>query len=895
MPRLRQSEPSLMELYKQIKKQHEDAILLCRVGDFYEAFFEDAELIARLLEIALTARSHKNQKSPPPPMAGIPHHALDSYLYKLVKAGHKVAILEQTEDAKLARDENRLVKRDVVRIVTPGTVTDPKVLEHKVNNYIVSIYLNKDTYGVAVADLSTGEFLVTELTDPSRLWAEIHRFSPKECLFADTFEDEEMFDRLKTELKVTLNDLPDWRFELDTARTELLEHFQTISLDGFGCEHLPTAISAAGALIYYLNETQKQEVEHIVSLHTYTLSDFMVLDADTQRNLELTASIRDGSTKGTLLEVLDETVTAMGGRRMRQCLLQPLLDEKEIEERLGAVDELKTQISLQEELRDALGQMYDVERLISRISLGSVNGRDLHSLKDSLHLIPDVKTQLQNCGSTLLVSLDDTLDPLPDLIALIEHGIHPNPPATIREGDIINNGYSEELDELRQIVGQGKDWIAAMQEEERKSSGIQSLKIGFNQVFGYYIDVTKPNLHMVPEHYIRKQTLRNSERFITPELKEQEAKVLNAEDRIQTLEYELFCQIREEVSKWTEVIQKIAAALAMIDVLANFAYIASKYNYVKPTVAAVDEIVIRDGRHPVVEQLFTQEGFVPNDTLLNCDDEQLHIITGPNMSGKSTYLRQTALIVLMAQIGCFVPASAAKIGLVDRIFTRVGASDNLVMGQSTFLVEMNETANILNNATRNSLVIFDEVGRGTSTFDGLSIAWAVSEYLLDEKRMGAKTLFATHYHELVELASKYKRAKNYNVAVHEDGQKVTFLRKVVPGGADQSYGIHVARLAGLPQVVITRAQQILEVLEQHNLSVEADGATGQPPKAHPTLPKPRRRVSRKTLQSDSLQMALFTPKTHPLVEEIRQLELTQVTPLDAVNILYDLKAKAEES
>ena len=895
MARSKQSDLSLMELYKHVKKQHEDAILLCRVGDFYEAFFEDAELIARLLEIALTARSHKNQKSPPPPMAGIPHHALDSYLYKLVKAGHKVAILEQTEDAQLARDENRLVKRDVVRIVTPGTVTDPKVLEHKVNNYIISIYLDKGTYGVAVADLSTGEFQVTELTDPSRLWAEIHRFSPKECLFAETFEDEDMFDRLKTELKATLNDLPDWRFELDTARTELLQHFQTISLDGFGCEHLATAISAAGALIYYLNETQKQEVEHIVSLHTYTLSDFMVLDADTQRNLELTASIRDGSTKGTLLEVLDQTVTAMGGRKMRQCLLQPLLDEKEIEERLGAVDELKTQINLQEELREALGQMYDVERLISRISLGSVNGRDLHSLKDSLHLIPGVKVQLQNCSSTMLVSLNDTLNPLPELVELIERGIHPDPPATIREGGVICDGYSEELDELRQIVGQGKEWIAAMEAEERKRSGIQSLKIGFNQVFGYYIDVTKPNLSMVPDHYIRKQTLRNSERYITPELKEQEAKVLNAEDRIQTLEYELFCQIRDEVSKWTEAIQKIAAALAMVDVLANFAYIASKYNYVKPTVAAVDEIVIRDGRHPVVEQLFTQEGFVPNDTLLNCDDEQLHIITGPNMSGKSTYLRQTALIVLIAQIGCFVPAAAAKIGLVDRIFTRVGASDNLVMGQSTFLVEMNETANILNNATRNSLVIFDEVGRGTSTFDGLSIAWAVSEYLLDEKRMGAKTLFATHYHELVELASKYKRAKNYNVAVHEDGQKVTFLRKVVPGGADQSYGIHVARLAGLPQTVIARAQQILEVLEQHNLSVEADGATGQQPKAHPTMPKPRRRVSRKTMQSDSLQMALFTPKTHPLVEEIRRLELTQVTPLDAVNILYDLKAKAEES
>ena len=895
MARSKQSDLSMMELYKQVKKQHEDAILLCRVGDFYEAFFEDAELIARLLEIALTTRSHKNQKSPPPPMAGIPHHALDSYLYKLVKAGHKVAILEQTEDAKVARDENRLVKRDVVRIVTPGTVTDPKVLEHKQNNYLISIYLNKDVYGVAVADLSTGEFLVTELTDPSRLWAEVHRFSPKECLFSESFEDAEMFDRLKTELKATLNSLPDWRFDYDTARTELLEHFQTISLDGFGCEHLHTAISAAGALIYYLNETQKQEVEHIVSLHTYTLSDFMVLDADTQRNLELTTSIRDGSTKGTLLEVLDQTMTAMGGRKMRQCLLQPLLDEKEIQERLNAVDELKTQIGLQEELREALGQMYDIERLISRISLGSVNGRDLHSLKDSLCLIPNVKAQLQNCRSALLVSFNNTLDPLPELVELIEDGIHPNPPTTIREGGIICDGYNEELDDLRQIVGQGKEWIAAMEAEERKRSGIQSLKIGFNQVFGYYIDVTKPNLSMVPEHYIRKQTLRNSERFITPELKEQEAKVLNAEDRIQTLEYELFCQIRDEVSKYTETVQKIGAALAMIDVLANFAYIASKYNYVKPTVAAVDEIVIRDGRHPVVEQLFTQEGFVPNDTLLNCDDEQLHIITGPNMSGKSTYLRQTALIVLMAQLGCFVPAAAAKIGLVDRIFTRVGASDNLVMGQSTFLVEMNETANILNNATRNSLVIFDEVGRGTSTFDGLSIAWAVSEYLLDEKRMGAKTLFATHYHELVELAGKYKRAKNYNVAVHEDGQKVTFLRKVVPGGADQSYGIHVARLAGLPQAVITRAQQILGVLEQYNLSVEADGATGQPPKGHPTMPKPRRRISRKTMQSDAMQMALFTPKTHPLVEEIRRLELTQVTPLDAVNILYDLKAKAEES
>ena len=895
MPRTKKSELSMMDLYKQVKKQHEDAILLCRVGDFYEAFFEDAELISRLLEIALTSRSHKNQTAPPPPMAGIPHHALDSYLYKLVSAGHKVAILDQTEDAKIAKDENRLVKRDVVRIVTPGTVTDPKVLEHKTNNYLISVYQEKERYGMAIADLSTGEFQVTELTDYSKLMAEIHRFSPKEFLFSESFEDEKMLEQLKLELKAVVNYLPDWRFDYDSARTELLDHFQTVSLDGFGCEDLVTAICAAGALIYYLHDTQKQEVQHILSLHTYTHSDFMVLDADTQRNLELTASIRDGSTKGTLLEVLDQTVTSMGGRKLRQCLLQPLLDVDDIDERLDAVEELKTEINRQEELREALGQMSDIERLITRISLGSVNGRDLHALKDSLTLIPDLKVQLNSCETQLLSSLNAELNPMSSLVELIENGIHPDPPATIREGGVINDGYNVELDELRQIVGQGRKWMAALEEEERKRSGIASLKIGFNQVFGYYIEVTKPNLNLVPDYYIRKQTLRNAERFITPELKEEEAKVLNAEDRIQSLEYDLFCEIREQVAESTEEIQKIASVIAMVDVIANFAYCASRYNYVKPIIETSDEIIIRDGRHPVVEQIFTQEGFVPNDTKLSCDDEQLHIITGPNMSGKSTYLRQTALIVLMSQIGCFVPASAAKIGLVDRIFTRVGASDNLVMGQSTFLVEMNETANILNNATRKSLVILDEVGRGTSTFDGLSIAWAVSEHLLNDKKMGAKTLFATHYHELVELASKYKNAKNYNVAVHEDGEKMTFLRKVVPGGADQSYGIHVARLAGLPHSVIARAQQILEVLEQHNLSVEADAPSEKPEKTAQTMPRPKRRITRKTLQSDSLQMALFTPKTHPLVEEIRQLELSQLTPLDAVNILYDLKAKAEES
>ena len=887
------TELSLMERYKQVKSQNPDAILLCRVGDFYEAFYEDAELISRVLEITLTARSHKNQKEVAPPMAGIPHHALDSYLYKLVKAGYKVAILEQIEDAKQARDENRLVKRDVVRIVTPGTLTDPKVLDQKENNYLVAIYQLKEAYGLAIVDLSTGEFTVTELADFTKLWAELYRFGPKECLFSESFDDQEMLERLRLDLKAVANFLPEWRFAHDTARVELLQHFKTLSLEGFGCEHMPAAICAAGALIYYLNETQKQEVEHILTLHTYTISDFMILDADTQRNLELTASIRDGSSKGTLLEVIDNTTTPMGARKLRQWLLKPLRQPDQINARLSAVEELKNRIDLQEELRESLNKMYDMERLISRISLGSANARDLIALKDSLYLIPPIKEQLQNCETALLKTLNESLDPSTELADLIDAAICLDPPISVREGGLIRDGYNEELDELREITGQGKDWIASLQRQEREKTGITSLKIGFNKVFGYYIEVTKANLQFVPEHYNRKQTLVNAERFITDDLKDWELKILNAQERIGSLEYELFCENRIQVAKETQHIQKAASVIATIDVIANLAYVASKYDYAKPIVDESDEIIIRNGRHSVVERLFTQEGFVPNDAELNCREHQMHIITGPNMSGKSTFLRQTALITLMSQMGSFVAASAAKIGVVDRIFTRVGASDNLVMGQSTFLVEMNETANILNNATRKSLIILDEIGRGTSTFDGLSIAWAVAEYILDERRIGAKTLFATHYHELIELAGKYKQVKNYNVAIHEDGEMITFLRKVVEGGTDQSYGIHVARLAGLPQHVIERAQQILAVLEQHNLSVEG-GEADRPPKAVPRMPRPRSKVSRSTFQGDALQLALFTPKAHPIVEELRQIELNQMTPLDALNLLHRLKAKAGE-
>ncbi len=880
----------LMAQYKRLKDKHVEAILLCRVGDFYEAFYDDAELISRILEITLTSRDKDGQDGPVP-MAGVPHHALDSYLYRLVTAGYKVAISEQMEDPKIAKG---IVKRDIVRIVTPGTLTDPKALEQKTNNYLLGICHIKGIYGLAATDLSTGEFTVTEIMDNTKLWAELHRFAPKECLFSDAFHDEKVLERLPVELKTVVNFLPEWRFAFESARSELLQHFNTLSLDGFGCERLHAGICAAGALIYYLNETQKQEVKHILSLQNYTISNFMVLDADTQRNLELTVSIRDGSSKGTLLEILDETVTPMGARKLRQCILQPLLNPEKIEARLVAVGELKNRIGLQEELRDDLDKMYDIERLSSRISLGSANARDLLALKDSLRLIPTIKEQLEDCKTSMLKTLNDALDPLTNLANLIETAVHGEPPTTIREGGLIHDGYNEQLDELRRITGSGKDWIAALQKQERERTGIASLRIGFNQVFGYYIEITKSNLDSIPDNYARKQTLVNAERFITPELKERESQILNAEDQIHSLEYDLFCEIRDRVAQETQDIQQVASIIGMIDVIANLAYTASKYDYAKPIVDESDEITIRNGRHPVVEHLFTQEGFVPNDTQLNCRDHRMHVITGPNMSGKSTYLRQTAIITLMAQIGSFVPASSAKIGMVDRIFTRVGASDNLVMGQSTFLVEMNETANILNNATRKSLIVLDEIGRGTSTFDGLSIAWAVAEYILDEKQIGAKALFATHYHELTELARKYETVKNFNVAVHEDGETITFLRKVVNGGTDQSYGIHVARLAGLPQAVIERAQQILEVLEQHNLSIGTKKSTPLPRKDD-KVPRPHRRISTSTFKGDELQLALSTPKIHPVVEELKQLNLNQLSPLEALNQIYQLKAKAENS
>jgi len=874
----------LMKQYHNVKRQYPDAIMFFRMGDFYETFYEDAKIASRVLGIALTSRDKDSGE--PVPLAGFPHHAIDTYLAKFVKAGYKVAVCEQMEDPRKAKG---IVKREVIRVVTPGTVIEPNILDQKTNNYLASISKIDNKYGFAYVDLSTGEFYVTELDTPNKLLAEMERIHPAECIISEQFEKEaDILKTITATVNPAINKVPSWVFSYDSARSELLDHFHTITLDGFGCENILSAVSSAGALIYYLNDTQKQKVQHIRSLSTYSLDEHMILDADTQRNLELMRSLRDGSVKGTLLEVLDETLTPMGGRKMRSCILRPLIDTGQIRSRLDAVAEFHSRIVFLDEFRELLKNMNDIERLIARIGLGSANAREMLALKNSLKLIKPIKEKISTCESTMLCVLNEELEDVSDIIELIEKSIHDDPPSTLLEGNLIKDGYNEELDELRKITKSGKEWITKLQETERARTKINNLKIGYNDAFGYYIEVSKSNLHLVPDDYIRKQTLVNAERFITPELKEYESKVLNAQERISELEYEIFCQIRAKVAESTVRIQKNASIIAMLDFLSALAYVASKNNYVKPNVNDSDEIIIKDGRHPVVERFVTGEGFVPNDVYLNCDDQQMLIITGPNLSGKSTYLRQVALIALMAQMGSFVPASYASIGIVDRIFTRVGASDNLVMGRSTFLVEMNETANILNNATRRSLLILDEIGRGTSTYDGLSIAWAVAEYILDKTKIGARTLFATHYHELIELGNTHQGAKNYNVAVREWNGQITFLRKIVEGGTDQSYGIHVAQLAGLPDQVIERARDILSALEKGsngNSITSSDQANKMIPKSH-ELPS-------KDTYREPIQLSLFGSKADEIIDELNAIDIHNMTPLQALNKLQELKKKAE--
>jgi len=867
----------MLRQYQAIKREHGDVILLFRLGDFYEMFGEDAKIASKVLDLTLTSREiGKGRRLP---MCGVPHHAVERYLARLIAAGHKAAICDQIEDPRKAKG---LVKREVTRILSAGTVVEEHLLDERASNYLASVAVQDDRIGLAAVDSSTGEFSTTELTGDRRqeqLTVELSRIAPAEVVLSpEAAEDATLVEAVKQACDCELSQLDGDAFLLETPREVLTKHFGTTSLRGFGCEEMPAAIAAAAGAIHYLQKMQKSAVEQVRALRTYSPSQFMVLDTPTRRNLELTASLRDGSRANTLLWVLDDTRTPMGARLLRQWLLAPLLEVAAIEQRLDAVSAFRADEVLRSQVRDLLGQVRDMERIVARAAAATAHARDLLGLRDSLRVLPQLAEALSRADD--LKALAAEIDPLADLLDLLERSLADDPPLGLREGGLIRQGYSPELDDLRRASTQGKEWIASLQEKERQRTGIKSLRVGYNQVFGYYLEVSKPNLSLVPEDYIRKQTLANAERFITPDLKEWEAKGLGGEEKSCDLEYELFAGVRAEVAQRAARIQQSARALAQADVLACFAEVAARNHYVRPQVHEGDSIEIEGGRHPIVELTLTTERFVPNGARLDCSQNQLLIITGPNMAGKSTYLRQVALITLMAQIGSFVPADSAKIGIVDRIFTRVGASDDLATGQSTFLVEMNETANILHNATRRSLIILDEIGRGTSTFDGLSIAWAVAEFIHNNPRMGAKTLYATHYHHLNELADTLPRVKNYRVAVKEEGDRVVFLRKIVPGGTDRSYGIQVARLAGLPHEVIERAKEVLWTLEQSNSVGQIGPKRGTPVNVPPPAPV--------------TQLTLFEPAANPIVEELAALDLDSLTPLQALTKLAEIQARAKQ-
>jgi len=870
--------------YLQIKKQYPDTIVLFRLGDFYETFDEDAKIVAKACDIVLTSRPvGKGQRVP---LAGVPYHAVDGYLARLIKAGHKVAIVDQVGDQTV----RGLMPREVTRVITPGTVVEPTLLEEKRNNYLAALVIEDDRAGIAYADITTGEFATTQLSGDDVEQAvveELERLRPAECLIQDTSN----FQFLISNFQLQTSKYDSWRFELGNARQALLDHFDVASLAGYGCEGLPLAVRAAGVIVQYLRETQKAALAQLSDLRTYSTSEFMTLDASTRRNLELTRTIRTGAVKGSLLGVLDATVTAIGGRLLRQWLNQPLLDVSKLEQRLDAVEALYQDTPTRTQVMALLKELADLERLTSRVAQRIAVPRDLVGIRKSLESVPQIREALsqlaplapQNWGEQgtapqswgdrgaednhPLQTLLPQLDPCEEIASLIGEAIVDDPPATLASGGVIKPGFSAELDSIATASRDAKNWVANLERTERKRTGIKSLKVGYNKVFGYYIEVTKANLDAVPEEYIRKQTLVNAERFITPELKEYESLILNAQERILDIETRLFRQVCDQLAASAERLLSTARALAHLDVYAALAEVAIRNNYVRPVLTDGDEIEIIAGRHPVVELIRREEPFVPNDARLS-QEEMILIITGPNMSGKSTFLRQVALIVLMAQIGSFVPADEARLGLVDRIFTRIGAQDEIWAGQSTFMVEMIEMANILHHATNRSLLILDEIGRGTSTYDGMSIAWAVVEYIHNHPRLRAKTLYATHYHELTELANLLPRVRNYNVAVAEEGDNVIFLHKIVPGGADRSYGIHVAQLAGLPKTVIHRAEEILKELERDS-------------QRSPIRP---RRIA------EIRQLALF-PEASPIIEELKKLDVESMTPLEALNRLYELQRK----
>ena len=883
----------LMKQYREIKRQHLDAILLFRMGDFYEMFDQDAVTASKVLEITLTARN--KSKGIETPLCGFPYHAVEGYIAKLIRRGFKVAVCEQVEDPKLAKG---IVKREVIRVVTPGTVLDSNLLDAKDNNYLASLYPAKDGYGLSFLDISTGDFFMAEIAGGDNL-AELDtllaRFTPREIVLPREYAPDPGLSSLLRQYTQAINSCDDWTFDITTALRTLLDHFKVASLEGFGCSAMKYGISAAGAALRYIEETQKTGLANVRRIKPFLVREHLVLDASCQRNLELVKNIYDGSSKGTLLAALDFTVTAMGGRKLREWLLNPLMSAADIEHRLDAVEEIKDDHQLRSSLMTALGAVYDLERLISRVSLGAANARDLLALKQSFIALPRLHELLVRCNARLIYDMAQEWDDLEEVHQLIESAISDDPPYSLREGKLIKKGHNAGLDELRSISSEGKGWIAGIELRERERTGINSLKVSYNRVFGYYIEVTKTNLANVPQDFIRKQTLANAERFITPELKEYEDKVLGAEEKILDLEYRLFQQVRESVAASTVRIQDMAGKLAVLDSLASLAEAAAKNNYSRPMILEGDTLRITEGRHPVVEQSVLEERFIPNDTLLDCEENQLVILTGPNMAGKSTYMRQVAMITIMAQMGSFVPAREAQVGIVDRVFTRIGASDFITRGQSTFMVEMNETANILNNATDRSLIILDEIGRGTSTFDGISIAWAVAEYI--HTRIRARTLFATHYHELTELALTMDRVKNYTVAIKEWNDQIIFLRRVVEGGADKSYGIQVARLAGLPPAVIQRAREVLANLEKAEFNDQGDpvAATHGGGSKNGNGKKGITGRQRDDSETSAPQLGLFASEAGLLFKELQDLNLDTMTPLDAMNTLHELKKKVGRS
>lgn len=867
----------MMQEYVKTKEEYHDCILLYRLGDFYEMFFEDALTASKELEITLTGKDCGLKERAP--MCGVPFHSVETYINRLIEKGYKVAICEQVEDPKKAKG---LVKREVVRIVTPGTTLDATSLDETKNNYLMSIVYIEDHFGCAIADITTGDCFLTELDKAQKLLDEINKFTPAEIICNESFLMSGVdTEDLKNRLGICVFSQEPWYFDDELCRKTLKEHFQVNSLEGLGIGEFESGVLAAGALFLYLQETQKTALSHMATIRPYSAEKYMLIDSSSRRNLELVETLREKQKRGSLLWVLDKTKTAMGARTLRSYVEQPLIDPEEIENRLSAIEELNEHPMLRDEIREYLQPIYDLERLISRISYKSANPRDMIAFASSLEMLPHIKQVLKEFSSPVLRQLEEEMDSLLDISGLIKQAIVDDPPLAQKDGGIIREGYHEDVDKFRRSRTDGKKWLSELEARERERTGIRTMKIKYNRVFGYSLEITNAFKDQVPDNYIRKQTLTNAERYITQELKELEDLILGAEDKLYALEYELFCDVRDKVGAEVVRIQQTAKAVAAIDVLASLALVAQRNNYVRPKINNSGVIDIKNGRHPVVEQMIENDMFIANDTYLDNQKKRISIITGPNMAGKSTYMRQTALIVLMAQIGSFVPAEKANIGIVDRIFTRVGASDDLASGQSTFMVEMTEVANILRNATSKSLLILDEIGRGTSTFDGLSIAWAVVEHISNTKLCGAKTLFATHYHELTELEGKISGVNNYCIAVKEKGDDIVFLRKIVKGGADKSYGIQVAKLAGVPDTVIQRAKELVEELSDADITAAVKDLTA---------PKKKQKIQYD--QVDMAQMSLFdTVQDNDIINEIKGLEIGNLTPMEALNILYNLQNK----